>query len=131
MKCRTCDEEIIHNPSARVAGYFHPSVTRFLHREEWVENLADHEAKPAETMLAKHVSEGDLLDLEGDPIADPRHDGTCHCEPDCGHFYGFEFELVDVLTVDRESKDTVVIGSHMGVWAFPADHEIVYEGSSS
>lgn len=75
---------------------------------------------------AKNVREGDRLDLEGDQFADPNGDGI----GESGHFYGFEFELAEVESVEFETRDCVVIHTSLGSFGFPPDHPIKQEGDS-
>jgi hypothetical protein len=56
---------------------------------------------------------GDLVDLEGDPYADPRRD-PMNC---------FEFELAEVASVERETADCVAVGFEgFDVVGFPPHH---------
>jgi hypothetical protein len=66
------------------------------------------------------VREGDRLDLEGDPIADPNGNGTT----DLGHYEAFEFEFAVVNEVWTEGPDCVVICTSQGEYGFPPDHLI-------
>jgi hypothetical protein len=67
---------------------------------------------------ADQIKVGFLLDLEGDPYADPDHGGT----PD--HLNSFEFELAEVTEVEMETADCVRIGGPGFCVGFPVDHEI-------
>jgi hypothetical protein len=75
---------------------------------------------------ADQVQEGDRLDLEGDQFADPSGDGI----GESGHFYGFEFELAEVESVEVETPDCIVIHTSLGSFGFPPDHNIKQEGDS-
>lgn len=61
--------------------------------------------------LVADLQEGDLVDLEGDPYADPRRD---HPE--------FEFEYQEVLTVEQETPECVAVGFDFDVIGFPTNH---------
>jgi hypothetical protein len=71
-------------------------------------------------LRASDVREGDLLDLEGDPIADPNGNGTT----DLGHYEAFEFEFAVVNEVWTEGPDCVVICTSQGEYGFPPEHLI-------
>lgn len=78
---------------------------------------------------AIHVNPGLLLDLEGDPYADPNGDGTCTCTPDCTHYYSFEFEYGLVVDAIWEGPDTILLTiADQGTFAFPPDHEVTIVG---
>jgi hypothetical protein len=71
---------------------------------------------------ARDLRPGDLLDLEGDPYADPRGDSL---SADGEHFYGFEYELAEVVEpVEFETPTCVVVHTDMVSCGFPPDHEI-------
>jgi hypothetical protein len=76
-------------------------------------------------ILAKDVREGDMIDLQGDLIADPvrNADPAAFIPPDdpAGMF---EFEFATVISVDAETTDRIVIETTQGTWAFPAFHWI-------
>lgn len=77
-----------------------------------------------ERKAARDVTQGDKLDLEGDAFADPDGDST---GPD-GHFYGFEFELCEVIEPPlMESPDCVLIHTSSGSFGFPPDHLLKVE----
>jgi len=67
---------------------------------------------------ADKVRIGYLLDLAGDPYADPHNGGT----PD--HLNSFEFELAEVTEVEMETADCVRIGGPGFCVGFPVDHEL-------
>jgi hypothetical protein len=76
-------------------------------------------------ILAKDVREGDLLDLEGDSVADPiRHADPQAFVPPDDHAGMFEFEFARVDDVEREGSTRIVIHTNQGSWAFPLDHWI-------
>jgi len=66
------------------------------------------------TKRAGEIRPGDIVDLEGDPIADPDGDNAC-----------FECEYQTVCQVDRETPDCVVIYLEgASGYGFPPDHPI-------
>ncbi len=80
---------------------------------------------------ADRVQVGDLLDLEGDPIADPGNNGLEHHGTDFNDgdpiYHAFEFELSEVEGVEVETigdETAIVIHTSQGSFGFPPDHEI-------
>ena len=69
------------------------------------------------------LSEGDLVDLESDPYADPNGDGTC-ADADCDHYEAFAFEYGEVLSVEGETPDTVVVHTTLGSYGMPTTHRL-------
>lgn len=65
---------------------------------------------------------GDLLDLEGDPIADPhRSHGEDSTDP-------WTFEYAEVQEIDVESRQCIGVYTTQGAFGFPHDHLVeVYE----
>lgn len=80
---------------------------------------------------ADRVQVGDLLDLEGDSIADPGNDGLEHHGTDFNDgnpiYRAFEFELAEVEAVEVETigdETAIVIHTSLGSYGFPPDYEI-------
>lgn len=73
------------------------------------------------TIKAKHVEPGMLIDLEGDVYADPEGNEFAAL---------YESELVEVVSVERETPECVVIGIEggPGLIGFPPEHEITLKG---
>lgn len=70
-----------------------------------------------ERVLITELKADDIIDLEGDPYADPNHDETT-----------YEFEYVEVVSIKRESDDTFLVavsapGDEM-VFTCPSDHTV-------
>lgn len=69
------------------------------------------------------LQEGDMVDLEGDPYADPEGE-----EPDCDDCasrrdsYKYEFE--EVMGVEQETPDCVRVDFIMDSIGFPTDHQV-------
>lgn len=60
------------------------------------------------------LREGDLVNLQNDPYADPRGD-----EPT------YEFELAEVVSVEYETDTCVLVGFEAtGACGFPPSHEV-------
>jgi hypothetical protein len=70
-----------------------------------------------EMIRADAVQVGDLLDLEGDPHADPEKGGGIELPTN-----SFEFELAEVTEVVRETADCIRIGGPGFLVGFPVDH---------
>lgn len=75
-----------------------------------------------ETRMVKDLKAGDMIDLQGDPIADaPR-------SPD-SHWSSFEFEYALVGAVIHETPNCVILfidGDDR--YGFPPDHVVPYAG---
>ena len=64
------------------------------------------------------VKIGDMLDLAGDPIADPASSNVA-----------LEFELALVVEVERETPDCTLIGLEgLGAYGFPPGHQVWLAG---
>lgn len=72
-------------------------------------------------VIRKPVSElleGDLVNLEDDPYADPRGDEST-----------YEFELAEVVSVEYETDTCVLVGFEgTGACGFPPEHEVAVHG---
>lgn len=65
-------------------------------------------------VMAKDVKVGDLVDLEGDPYADPDSD-----------ILYFQDQYMEVGEVDQETPECVAIGFEgFDLVGFPTDHEL-------
>lgn len=64
-------------------------------------------------MAAQDVREGDLLDFEGDSIADPT-----------GTNSDFMFEFATVEAVEQETENCVRVDTDQGSYGFPPEHLI-------
>ena len=57
---------------------------------------------------------GDLVDLEGDPYADPNHTNPA-----------FPFEYAEVCEIERETPNCIAVGFEgFDVVGFPPDHTV-------
>lgn len=71
-------------------------------------------AAPEVTKPAREVKAGDLLNLEGDPYADPKRDNAL-----------FECEYVEVAFVEQETPECVLMGIEGFDWVgFPTEHPL-------
>lgn len=71
---------------------------------------------------AENIKVGDLIDLYGDPFADPNRDPGL----------AFEFEYAWVMEpIDVESSDCVVIYTDSGAFGFPINHQFEIERPST
>ena len=66
---------------------------------------------PDVKIRADEIILGDLIDLEGDAIADPQRE--------C---YDLTFQYAEVHEIDRETADCIALYTSCGGWAFPNDH---------
>ena len=67
------------------------------------------------TKMICELQPGDMVDLEGDTYADPKHDHVA-----------FEFEYQTVETVERETPDCVAVWFEgFDCVGFPPDHRVI------
>lgn len=66
----------------------------------------------------ENLQEDDLVDLEGDPVADAATDDADYD----GHRIGFEFEYQRVTGVEVETPDCTVVTFEGFAVGFPPDH---------
>lgn len=67
---------------------------------------------------AFQIRAGDLVDLRGDPFADPKHDHAL-----------FQFELAEVVEIEQETPSCVAIGFEgFDIVGFPTDHLLDVQG---
>lgn len=64
-------------------------------------------------MKVRDLKPGMLLNLEGDPYADPDHDNV---------YLEYEFQVV--VTVEEETPECVVVYCENFTCAFPPDHDV-------
>lgn len=68
-------------------------------------------------VAVRDIHVGDIVDLEGDAIADPGY-------PD-NQVPAFEFEYMVVRTRDDETPDCIALGFDTDVYGFPPDHRLM------
>ena len=75
---------------------------------------------PPLRLPASEIKPGHILDLEGDPFADPDDDDE--------HSNSFEFEYAHVWEATRETEDCVALGGDSWFVGFPPDHLMTVVG---
>lgn len=69
------------------------------------------------TCRIRDLKPGDMVDLEGDPFADPGGENTTA--------HGFDCELATVMEVDHETPACTAIGFEgFDIVGFPPDHTV-------
>lgn len=77
--------------------------------------MADEAEEPVTVV---DLQSGDLIDLYGDPYADPDKDpGLC-----------YEYETVEVLGGERETAGTYRVDHSSGSFGCPPDHQVKRTG---